>query len=205
MRTLTKEDQSKISPHDAIQLLKEGNKRFVSSLRLNRNYLQQINETRDGQSPFAVIISCMDSRTSSELIFDQGLGDIFSIRIAGNVINEDILGSAEFGCKVIGAKTIVILGHSSCGAIKGAIDDVDLGHLRSVTRKIQRCIPASDAKFKELSPKEKMTFLTHENVLQSVQDVRTRSSILSELESEEKIAIVGAYYDVSTGEIEFYE
>lgn len=204
MRTLTKEDQNNITPRDAIRLLKEGNKRFVSSLRLNRNYLQQLNETRDGQSPFAVVISCMDSRTSAELIFDQGLGDIFSIRIAGNVINDDILGSAEFGCKVVGAKVIVVLGHSNCGAIKGALDDVDLGHLRSVTHKIQRCIPNGDSKFSELLTTEKLAFVTHENVLRSVQDVRTRSAIHSALESEEKIAIVGGYYNVSTGEIEFY-
>ena len=117
MRTLTKDMQNKISPEGAVTLLRDGNARFVNNLKLNRNLLQQVNETSDGQHPFAVIISCMDSRTSAELIFDQGLGDVFSIRIAGNVINEDILGSAEFGCKVIGAKVIVVVGHTGCGAI----------------------------------------------------------------------------------------
>ena len=141
MKTLTKELQSEITPTQAIERLKEGNKRFVNNLKLNRNLLQQVNETTGGQHPFAVIISCMDSRTSAELIFDQGLGDIFSIRIAGNIINEDILGSAEFGCKVVGSKVILVLGHTSCGAIKGAIDDVDLGHLHFITHKIQRCMP----------------------------------------------------------------
>jgi carbonic anhydrase len=141
MKTLTKEMQSKITPTEAIRLLKNGNERFVSNLKVNRNFLQQINETADEQHPFAVIISCMDSRTSAELIFDQGLGDIFSIRIAGNVINEEILGSAEFGCKVVGSKIILVLGHTNCGAINGAIGNVELGHLYFITNKIKRCIP----------------------------------------------------------------
>ena len=120
MRTLTKEMQEKITPQQALEILKEGNKRFVHNLKVNRNLLEQVNETRDGQWPFAVILSCIDSRTSAELIFDQGLGDIFSVRIAGNVINEDILGSMEFACKIAGSKFIMVLGHTKCGAIKGA-------------------------------------------------------------------------------------
>ena len=120
MKTLTKEMQASITPTMALELLKEGNKRFVNNLKVNRNLLQQANETSDGQHPFAVILSCIDSRTSAELIFDQGLGDIFSVRIAGNIVNEDILGSMEFGCKVAGAKFIVVLGHTKCGAVKGA-------------------------------------------------------------------------------------
>src|SRR5690606_2734531 len=119
MRTLTKEDQQAITPQKALNLLEEGNKRFVNNLKINRNLLQQANETSDGQHPFAVILSCIDSRTSAELIFDQGLGDVFSIRVAGNIVNEDVLGSMEFGCKVAGAKIIVVLGHTKCGAIKG--------------------------------------------------------------------------------------
>ena len=120
MKTLTKEMQAAITPAMALDLLKEGNKRFINNLKVNRNLLQQVNETSDGQHPFAVILSCIDSRTSVELIFDQGLGDVFSVRIAGNIINEDILGSMEFGCKVAGSKIIVVLGHTQCGAIKGA-------------------------------------------------------------------------------------
>src|ERR687897_2621295 len=123
MKTLTKEMQAAITPAIALDLLKEGNKRFISNLKVNRNLLQQANDTRDGQWPFAVILSCIDSRTSAELIFDQGLGDIFSIRIAGNIINDDILGSMEFACRVAGSKFIVVLGHSKCGAIKGACDN----------------------------------------------------------------------------------
>ena len=142
MKTLTKEMQSSISPSMALELLKEGNRRFVNNLKINRNLLQQANETSDGQHPFAVILSCIDSRTSAELIFDQGLGDIFSIRIAGNIMNEDILGSMEFGCKIAGAKIIIVLGHTKCGAIKGACDNVEMGNLTALVNKIK---PAVDA------------------------------------------------------------
>src|SRR4028118_427391 len=140
MRTLTKELQDAITPSIALNLLKEGNKRFMSNLKVNRNLLQQVNETSDGQHPFAVILSCIDSRTSAELIFDQGLGDIFSVRIAGNILNDDILGSMEFACKVAGAKLIAVLGHSKCGAIQGACKKVKLGHLSGLLEKIEPAI-----------------------------------------------------------------
>lgn len=146
MRTLTKELQSKITPDQGIELLKHGNERFISNLKVNRNFLQQVDETSDGQHPFAVIISCMDSRTSSELIFDQGIGDIFSIRVAGNIINEDIIGSAEYACKGVGSKVVLVLGHTSCGAINGTINNAQLGHLHFITSKIKRCLPLVDAK-----------------------------------------------------------
>jgi carbonic anhydrase len=203
MRTLTKELQQNISPGKAIDLLKEGNKRFISNLKVNRNLLQQVNETTNGQHPFAVIISCMDSRTSAELIFDQGLGDIFSIRVAGNVINEDILGSTEFGCKVVGAKVVLVLGHTSCGAIRGAIDDVDLGHLHFITRKIQRCIPEEKRQAKSSSPESLVDSITKENVLLGIQDLRARSPILSEMEHKKEIQIIGGVYDVGTGIVTF--
>jgi carbonic anhydrase len=151
MKTLTKEMQTAITPAFALELLKDGNKRFVNNLKMNRNLLQQANETSDGQHPFAVILSCIDSRTSAELIFDQGLGDVFSVRIAGNVVNEDILGSMEFGCKVAGAKIIVVLGHTKCGAIKGACDKVELGNLTGLISKI---LPAVD---QEMSTQENRT------------------------------------------------
>jgi carbonic anhydrase len=206
MRTLTKELQNDISPTRAIELLKEGNKRFVSNLKVNRNLLQQVNETGKGQHPFAVIISCMDSRTSAELIFDQGLGDIFSIRVAGNVINEDILASAEFGCKVVGAKVILVLGHSSCGAIQGAIDNVDLGHLHFITHKIQRCIPeAKRIVGPACTNSELMAPVTSENVNLGIQDLKVRSSILAEMEHSKQIKIVGGVYDISTGVVNFIE
>ena len=137
MRTLTKELRDKITPMEAIGILKNGNERFVSNLKVNRNLLQQVNETSDGQHPFAVILSCIDSRTSAELIFDQGLGDVFSVRIAGNIQNADILGSIEFSCKVAGAKVVVVLGHTKCGAVKGACDQVKMGNLTTLLEKLK--------------------------------------------------------------------
>ncbi|MFY7993138.1 MAG: carbonic anhydrase family protein [Bacteriovoracaceae bacterium] len=201
MKTLTKEMQSKISPTQALELLKAGNKRFINNLSMNRNLLQQMNETSDGQHPFAVVISCMDSRTSAELIFDQGLGDIFSIRIAGNVINEDILGSAEFACKVVRSKLVIVLGHTSCGAVKGAIDDVDLGHLHFITKKIQRCIHHDH----KLTPQDMMDQVTRDNVKKSMEDLRCHSSILAQLEKEGEIKITGGIYDVNTGSVDFFD
>lgn len=142
MRTHTKETQSQLTPERAKEILLEGNQRFVSNLKVNRNLLQQVNETAQGQYPFAIILSCIDSRTSAELIFDQGLGDIFSARIAGNIVNEDILGSMEFACKVAGSKLIVVLGHTNCGAIKGACDQVELGNLTGLISKIKPSVEA---------------------------------------------------------------
>jgi carbonic anhydrase len=127
MRTQTREIQTHLTPQKAFEILAEGNRRFVSNLRLNRNLLQQVNETSDGQYPFAIVLSCIDSRTGAELIFDQGLGDVFSARVAGNVVNDDVLGSMEFACQVAGSKLIVVLGHTKCGAVKGACQHVHLG------------------------------------------------------------------------------
>lgn len=205
MRTLTKELQGEISPDRAVELLKTGNERFVNNLKVNRNLLQQVNETSDGQHPFAVIISCMDSRTSAELIFDQGLGDIFSIRIAGNIINEEIIGSAEFGCKVAGAKAILVLGHTGCGAIKGAVDDVELGHLHFITKKIQRCLPALRKANPKASHADICQSVTEQNVLQGIKDLETSSHILSAMVHDKQIRIVGGVYDISTGQVTFLE
>ena len=140
MRTQTLETQSSMTPATALQYLKEGNQRFVNNLKASRNLLKQVNETREGQWPFAVILSCIDSRTSAELIFDQGLGDVFSIRIAGNVVNTDIIGSIEFACKVAGSRLIVVLGHSKCGAVKGACDHLEMGSLTELLSKIQPAV-----------------------------------------------------------------
>ena len=142
MRTLTKELRDKITPLQAIDILRAGNKRFVDNLKVNRNLLQQVNETSEGQHPFAVILSCIDSRTSAELIFDQGLGDVFSVRVAGNIQNADILGSMEFSCKVAGAKIAVVLGHTRCGAVKGACDDVEMGNLTTLLHKLKPALEA---------------------------------------------------------------
>lgn len=204
MRTITKEIQQNLTPDHAIDLLKKGNERFVSNLKVNRNLLQQVNETSDGQHPFAVVISCMDSRTSAELVFDQGLGDIFSIRIAGNVINEDILASAEFGCKVIGAKVILVLGHTGCGAIKGAVKNVELGHLHFITHKIQRCIPGLKKEHPHIHEEELCEKVTKENILQGIVDLKHRSSILQEMDYQGEIKIIGGLYDISNGQVEFF-
>lgn len=206
MKTLTKELQAAIPPSLAIELLKEGNKRFVNNLKINRNLLQQANETSDGQHPFAVILSCIDSRTSAELIFDQGLGDVFSVRIAGNIINEDILGSMEFGCKVAGAKIIVVLGHTKCGAVKGACDHVEMGNLTALLTKIR---PAVDHETTVTENRnsgnddfvEKVSTI---NVKRTVHAIMERSTILKEMIDAGQIGIIGGTHNIATGEVTFY-
>ena len=207
MKTITKEMQNAISPSMALDLLKEGNKRFVNNLKINRNLLQQANDTSDGQHPFAVILSCIDSRTSAELIFDQGLGDVFSVRIAGNIINEDILGSMEFGCKVAGAKIIEVLGHTKCGAIKGACDNVELGNLTSLIAKIkpavaQEMITSNNRTSSNASFVENVAEL---NVSLSVKNILLQSPIIAEMVKNDEIGIVGGVHDISTGEVKFFE
>jgi len=202
MRTQTKETQHHLTPHQAFQILVEGNKRFLNNLRYNRNLLQQVNELSNDQFPFAIILSCIDSRTSAELIFDQGLGDIFSVRIAGNVLNEDILGSMEFACKVAGSKLIVVLGHSSCGAVKGACSHVELGHLTGLLEKIQPSVDrVQDRLGKGASNEVLVDEVAVDNVLHQMGEVEERSSVLRHLLKEGKIGIVGAMYSVETGEI----
>lgn len=197
--------QEKITPQIAIKMLKDGNQRFVNNLKYNRNLLHQMNETTESQHPFAVIISCMDSRTSAELIFDQGLGDVFSIRIAGNVINEDILGSTEFGCKIVGSKIVVVLGHTGCGAIKGAVQNVDLGHMHFITHKIHRCFPLLKKEYPLISENEFCSHVTKHNILLGVSDLKSRSSILEEMNHKGEIQIIGALYDLATGSVEFID
>jgi carbonic anhydrase len=207
MKTLTKEIQTSITPAMALELLKEGNKRFVNNLKVNRNLLQQANETSDGQHPFAVILSCIDSRTSVELIFDQGLGDVFSIRIAGNIINEDILGSMEFGCKIAGAKIIVVLGHSRCGAIKGACDYIEMGNLTALLNKIQPAVYAEKTVLenRNSSNHEFVEKVAAINVRRTVDAIMERSPILREMIKTGEIGIVGANHDITTGEVSFYD
>lgn len=206
MKTLTKEMQAAITPSMAINLLKEGNKRFVNNLKINRNLLQQANETSDGQHPFAVILSCIDSRTSAELIFDQGLGDIFSVRIAGNIINEDILGSMEFACKVAGSKIIVVLGHTKCGAVKGACDHVEMGNLTALLTKIRPAVD-DETQTKENRNSKNSAFVENVatiNVKRTVKSIMERSPILKEMIESGQIGIVGGTHDISTGEVTFY-
>lgn len=207
MKTLTKEMQEAITPAIALHLLKEGNKRFVNNLKINRNLLQQANETSDGQHPFAIILSCIDSRTSVELIFDQGLGDVFSVRIAGTIINEDILGSMEFACKLAGAKIIVILGHSKCGAIKGACDQVEMGNLTALLSKIQNSVSAekSITENRSSTNEEFVEKVNNINVKRTVHAVMERSPILKDLIEKGDCGIIGGLHDISTGEVVFYE
>ncbi|MBK7230947.1 MAG: carbonic anhydrase [Saprospiraceae bacterium] len=209
MKAHTFETQSNITPQKALEYLKEGNQRFVKNLMNERDFLQQANETRDGQWPFAVILSCIDSRTSAELIFDQGLGDIFSVRIAGNVVNTDILGSLEFACKVAGSKLIVVLGHSNCGAIKGACDHVELGNLTELLSKIQPAVYeeniTQDFQNRNSKNSEFVENVTDINISRSVKSIISRSPILENMIADQKIAIIGAKYDLESGLVQFFE
>ena len=207
MRTLTKEMQSQLTPSKCVELLKEGNIRFLNNLKLNRNLLQQVNETSVGQHPFAFILSCIDSRTSAELIFDQGLGDIFSCRIAGNILNEDILGSMEFACKVAGSKIVVVLGHTKCGAIKGACDDVKLGNLSILLNKVKPAIEAEvDTKENRNSSNgEFVENVAELNVRQTLKQIPRQSPIIAELIQNGEIALIGGMYNVESGIVKLYE
>lgn len=206
MRTHSKETQSSLTPDMALQILKEGNQRFVNNLKANRNLLQQVNETSAGQFPFATILSCIDSRTSAELIFDQGLGDIFSIRIAGNILNEDILGSMEFATKVVGTKVIVVLGHTKCGAIVGACNHVELGNLTALLKKIEPAIQVEQTTTgkRDGSNPDFVKNVTENNVHLTIDRVRKESPIIAELEQQGQIKIIGGLYDVETGAVMFY-
>lgn len=196
-----------ITPAEALKLLKKGNFRFINNLKLNRDLLEQVNETKEAQWPFAAILSCMDSRTSAELIFDQGLGDIFSIRIAGNVISENVLGSLEFATAVAGSKLIVVLGHTNCGAIKGACDKVQLGNLTNLLKHIQPAVQG------ERTIKENRTGKNHEfvtavaklNVIHTVNSIMEDSPIINGLVKQGKVGIAPAMYDVATGVVTFYD
>ena len=196
-----------MTPQKAIQFLKEGNERFQRNLKANRNLLEQVNDTKDGQFPFATILSCIDSRVSAELVFDQGLGDIFSIRIAGNFVNEDILGSMEFACKLAGTKTIVVLGHTSCGAVKGACDHARLGNLTALINKIEPAVfetkMPKDESLRNSKNSEFVDAVALKNVEMTLENIRNQSVILKEMEEKGEISIVGAMYDLSDGKVTF--
>lgn len=207
MITQTKDTQAAMSPDIAIALLKEGNQRFVNKKMTNRDLLEQVRQTSSGQYPFATILSCLDSRVSAELVFDQGVGDIFSGRVAGNIVNEDILGSMEFACKLAGTKLIVVLGHTSCGAVKGACDDAKLGNLTALLSKIR---PAVEAVTSPENPDERtsknidfVNAVVDKNVEMTIDNIRTQSPVLKEMEDNGEIAIVGAIYDIADGKVHF--
>ncbi len=203
MTAHTKELLNNLTPQGAYAVLQEGNKRFVNNLKINRNLLQQMNETASGQHPFAVVLSCMDSRTSVELIFDQGLGDIFSIRIAGNIVNEDILGSMEFACQVMGSKLIVVLGHTKCGAIKGACDDVKLGNLSGLLDKIKPAMKKTSHLGESLGDHIYSEKVAYANVTHGMDEILERSPIINKLFKEGKIGLVGGMYSVENGRVHF--
>jgi carbonic anhydrase len=207
MKTLTKAMQDAITPEIALHLLREGNKRFINNLKVNRSLLQQANETSDGQHPFAVILSCIDSRTSVELIFDQGLGDVFSVRIAGTIINEDILGSMEFACKVAGTKIIVVLGHSKCGAVKGACDNIEMGNLTALLSKLHTAVKdeKSTIENRDSSNEQFVEKVTTIHIKNTIHAIMERSPILKELIFAGKCGIIGGYHDITSGEVSFYE
>lgn len=206
MKAHSAESQSTVTPEKALLFLVEGNHRFVNNLKTNRDLLQQVNDTRDGQWPFAIVLSCIDSRTSAELIFDQGLGDIFSVRIAGNILNDDILGSMEFATKVVGSKIIVVLGHSKCGAVKGACDNIKMGNLTTLLNKIQPAVNEEKSVTDDRTSKnsefvEKVASL---NVKLTIDRIRNESPIIKAMEDEGTIKIVGGIYDVDSGKVEFF-
>lgn len=203
MRSHTRETQATVTPQRALEFLIEGNRRFRDNLGINRDLLQQVNETRDGQWPFATILSCIDSRTSAEHIFDQGFGDIFSIRLAGTVVNEDVLGSMEFSCKLAGSRLLVVLGHSNCGAIKGACDHVQLGNLTTLLNKIQPAV-YFERTVRENRTSKNADFVervTELQVRRSLETIIENSLILRQMIEASEIGLVGAMYDIGTGEV----
>lgn len=208
MKAHTKETQATLTPEKALVLLKEGNLRFQNNSKANRDLLAQVNDTSSGQYPFATILSCIDSRVSAELVFDQGVGDIFSIRIAGNFVNEDILGSMEFACKLAGTKVLVVLGHSSCGAIKGACDDAKLGNLTALISKIKPAVKAvitpEEPHLRNSSNLDFVNSVAKKNISMTLDNIRNQSSVLRDMEVEGSIKIVGAMYDINTGLTTFY-
>ncbi len=206
MHSQNKVTQATMTPAKALELLVEGNKRFRNNLKANRNLLEQVEDTGGGQWPFAAVLGCIDSRVSSELVFDQGVGDVFSIRIAGNFVNEDILGSLEFSCSVAGAKLIVVLGHKSCGAIKGACDGVELGHLTQMLAKLHPALDSvlepSDASQRTAKNEDFVQAVAEQNVRLTMARILDESEVLRKLHEAGDVDVVGGMYDVASGAVE---
>lgn len=203
MRKHSKEFLENLTPYQGYELLREGNKRFISNLKADHDHLEVINQTREGQYPFAVILSCMDSRTSVELIFDQGLGDLFSIRVAGNIVNDDILGSIEYAVKYVGSKVLMVLGHTECGAIKSAKQGVSDGHITDMLKRIQPSI--SKALLQEDRNHMFTDKVAYANVENSLEEILTRSEIVKEMFAKGEIGIVGGIYNIDSGEVDFFK
>ena len=209
MKAHTKETQYLMTPRLALDALKTGNDRFLRGNQVTRNLNAQVDETSGGQYPFATVLHCIDSRVSAEHVFDQGIGDLFSIRIAGNFVNEDILGSMEFACKLAGTKVLVVLGHTACGAIKGACDHARLGNLTALINKLEPAVEAVDspaeADLRNSSNIDFVNGVAAKNVLMTMDNIRSQSPILKEMEADGAIKIVGGMYDIATGNVNFYE
>ncbi|MFT4545240.1 MAG: carbonic anhydrase [Polaribacter sp.] len=204
MNALNSETQSTITPQKALELLKEGNERFVGKNMITRDLNLQVSQTAGGQWPHSVVLGCIDSRVPNELVFDQGIGDIFSARVAGNFVNTDILGSIEYGCKVAGSKLVVVLGHEGCGAVKGACDGVELGNITSMLANLQKAVDSVDeAGDRTSANKDFVHKVVDSNVELTVADIRNQSPLLKGMEDAGEIAIVGAVYDVATGKVTF--
>ncbi|BAV94597.1 carbonic anhydrase family protein [Ichthyobacterium seriolicida] len=204
MDTQNKKSQSEITPSTAIDLLKQGNERFVQKEMITRDFSSQREDTQDGQYPFAVILSCIDSRVPVETVFDLGIGDVFVSRVAGNIINKDILGSMEYSCKVSGSKLVLVLGHTRCGAIKSACDNVELGNITHLLDKIKPAVDRVEETGDRSSKNE--TFVDKvivENVNLSIENIKKNSDILNEMDKKGEIKIVGGVYDILTGIVTF--
>ena len=204
MSTITKEIQDSISPEKAIEMLMEGNKRFIENEKTPRNLQDQVHETSKGQYPFAVILSCIDSRVPAELVFDQGIGDVFSVRVAGNIVNEDVLGSIEYGCKVAGSKVVVVMGHTKCGAVTAACNNVELGNITSLLNKIKPAVDLVKNGGSDMDAESIEEVSTH-NVKLTIKNIREDSPILAEMEKNNEIKIVGAMYSVDNGKVIFFD
>jgi carbonic anhydrase len=204
---LTREAQAAITPTKALAMLKQGNERFVSGKAIERDYLAQVKQTSKGQFPFAAVVSCLDSRIPPAIVFDRGIGDLFVARVAGNFVNDDILGSLEFATKLAGAKLIVVMGHTECGAVKGACDAAQLGLLTATLANINPAVKAVQGDYTPRSSKnaEFVQAVAEMNVQLTMQTLRDRSVVLREMIDKGEIGLVGAMYDVSSGKVKFYE
>lgn len=205
MKTQTKETQSQLTPDGAKQLLVEGNQRFVNNKMVRRDLLAQVKETTTGQFPHSVILSCIDSRTSSELIFDQGIGDVFNARVAGNIVNEDVLGSLEYSCKAAGSKLVVVLGHSKCGAVTSACKGVELGNITALLSKVKPAIEKIKPTVDDITAEDAVQKVADENVMVAINEIRTKSDILAEMEENGEIKIIGGMYDIESGMVTFFD
>ncbi|ALM22118.1 carbonic anhydrase [Nonlabens sp. MIC269] len=208
MITQNKETQAAMTPQAALKELKEGNQRFVGQQQISRNFNEQIQSTSTGQFPFATVLHCIDSRVSAEHIFDQGIGDLFSVRIAGNFVNEDILGSMEFATKLAGTKVILVLGHTACGAIKGACDHARMGNLTTLINKLEPAVEAvKEPKEEDQRTSKNIDFVNavaKQNVLMTIENILKKSEVIRELVEDEDVLLVGGMYDISTGSVDFY-